>query len=83
VSQLGGDAGLPRVRTRGMVRGRERNVGSEQRFDGHRSDHACCRREALCVEHQQCPDGTHLLRAVEQRKALLGLQAERLEPCTR
>ena len=50
-----------------------------ERLDAHRRDDARGARQALRIEHRQRADGGHLLRAVEQRQALLGLELERLQ----
>ena len=80
VAQLGGDAPLTGVRARGVVGGRERDVGPEQRLDAHRADDRRRAGKRLRGQDRERSDRSHLLRAVEQRQPFLRLEASGSRP---
>ena len=79
VAELGRDRDLPRVRPGELVRRGERDLGAEQRLDGHRRGDRRGPEQPLRVRGDQRAERAHQLRPVEQRQALLRPERERLE----
>ena len=79
VTELGRDRHLAGMRARELVRGREGDVGAEERLDAHRRHDRCGPDEPVGVRQQERPDGAHQLCPVQQGQAFLRPELERFE----